>query len=60
MPWIIEHIKTGKRENVNDAQWESIQKAFPKSFRKISPLENYSEKAKQIIADADTSKGEEE
>ena len=50
---VIENISTGGQQQVNQAQWEQIQKIFPKSFKVIHNLENYSDAAKEIIAKAE-------
>lgn len=52
---VIEHVVTGKREDVTEQQWAQVNKLFPRMFRKIqSPKrEDFSEEAKKIIADAE-------
>lgn len=60
MALIIEHNRHGKRETVTEAQWEAIKKKFPGMFKKVQPVESYSDEAKAIIDKAGSDKHEEE
>lgn len=52
---IVEHVTSGKKENVTDEQWSRMQKLFPKMFRKVpEPAEEkYSEEAMKIITSSE-------
>lgn len=56
----MEHVLTGKREDVTQAQFERVCQLFPGTFRKVSKSkkENLSEEAMAIIKKAEL--GEEE
>lgn len=54
MSFQVEHVMSGKRETVTDAQWAKLNKLFPRTFKRVqSPvIQNLSDEAKKIISDA--------
>lgn len=56
MTFQVEHVMSGKRETVTEAQWAKMNKLFPRTFKRIQQpvLQSLSDEAKQIIADAKT------
>lgn len=49
----MENIHTGAKEQITEAQWDTLKKMFPNQFRKISTPANYSEEARSIIDQAE-------
>lgn len=55
MAFTVEHVVSGKQEQVTDEQWKQMTKLFPRMFKIVRQpvIENLSDEAKKIIADAD-------